>query len=260
MINFHWHQIDEIKPLTPLCTAQGIFLQTGDSATAFFVILIALHTLKHFLTPTNPDVPPRLFRGLLATVWAIMIVVAIVPRLITSRFYTNAGPWCWISGDYQWSRIYLHYLWLFLAEAVSIVVYIGLGIHLWLYGNANPHFRRVAKTMFMYPITYTLGTLPLATARAFLMSGRHLSNTHLIACAIIFSALGSVNCCVYVLTRRSLIVRERDAQDRIRRQMAIRQISDRSVSGPKPVQTEIFEEEEEEFDDRLLDFQEILKG
>lgn len=196
----------------------------GDLVTALFVILIALHTLKHFITPTNPRLPDKTFRIIIWTVWILAFLSAVVPRIIVHDFYGEVGVWCWIQAKYKWPRLYLHYFYLFLAEAVSIIVYTGLGIYLWCYSSkaGSKDLRRAARTMFMYPITYTFGTLPLASARVMAMRGQTITKAHLVAVCIIFSTLGGVNCAVYVLTRRHLITepsarkRERSYAERSR--------------------------------------------
>lgn len=219
LIDFFWYQKKALGVSRAACLAQGLFIQTGDAATAFFVILIALHTLKHFVTPTNPRLPPRYLKIIIGCAWILAIVMAIVPRLIRHDFYANAGVWCWISSKYLWSRLYLHYIFLFMGEFVSISVYGGLGIYLWFYSNTikSQDLKRVAKMMFTYPIAYTMGTLPLACARLQVMAGREVSLDHLIGACIIFSSLGGINCALYVLTRRTMMKRERDLRAKVDR-------------------------------------------
>lgn len=208
MASWRWVAANDIETSSNVCSVQGAFIQMGDLMTALFVILIALHTLKHFITPTNPRIPDKIFNSLIASVWVVALCTAIVPRIIRHNFYAPVGVWCWINATYIWPRLYLHYIYLFLAEAVSIFVYGGLGIYLWCYSSraGATDLRRAARTMFMYPITYTIGTLPLASARVQAMRGQTVSKAHIVAVCIIFSTLGGINCAVYVLTRRHLIM------------------------------------------------------
>lgn len=210
--DLHWFAIDSIGTVDRSCTAQGFFIQLGDAATAFFVILIACHTLKHFITPTNPKLPVKFFRAAIVLVWTTCLLMATIPRVIHHDFYGDVGVWCWIQPKYIWSRLYLHYAYLFLAEFVSILIYGGLGIYLWLYGKQanSSQMRRVAKSMFAYPIAYTFGTLPLASVRVRAMAGKSVSKKALVGACIVFSMLGSINCAVYVLTRRKMMLRERE--------------------------------------------------
>lgn len=208
IISYRWAANGDFEPDSALCSAQGAFVQMGDLVTALFVIMIALHTLKHFITPTNPRLPDKLFKGIIAAVWIVALGTAIIPRLLEKHFYEPVGVWCWIAPRYIWPRLYLHYFYLFLAEATSIFIYGGLGIYLWCYSSraGATDLRRAARTMFMYPITYTIGTLPLAAARVQSMRKQHVTAAHLVAVCIIFSTLGGINCAVYVLTRRHLIM------------------------------------------------------
>lgn len=214
LINWYWLRKDVIGLHREVCDLQGFLLQLGNSATAFFVILIALHTLKLFITPSSPKINDKVFKSAILFTWSCCLLMAFIPQFFAYKFFSNVGVWCWISSDQAWARLYLHYAYLFLAELTSICVYGGLGTYLWIHRKQfkNTELTRVAKCMFMYPIAYTLGTLPLALTRSEAMAGRHITARHLIVVCCIFSVQGSMNCAVYVLTRHSILRREREAR------------------------------------------------
>lgn len=206
VVNAHWYMVDAIGSNRQVCTAQGIFIQIGDSVEAIFEVLIALHTFKHFIYPYDPKLERNLARLVMMSIWVWCILMALIPRFIHDDFFANAGEWCWISAKYNWSRFYLQYVYVFIAQWVSMFVYGGLAVHLWIHGNQTNslEIRRVAKSMFAYPVAYTCVTLPLATIRVRFMLGKHVPKPALLAACILFSLLGTVNCTVYVLTRRRI--------------------------------------------------------
>lgn len=213
MTGYRWLALGHIEQRGPSCSAQGFFLEMGDSASSFFACAIALHLILNILKPSNPKVPDVLFRYCIAGVWLTAFLFAFVPVVMVSKhIYGDVGIWCWIRPQYGWLRLFLHSLWLFVSTLLSIVVYTGLGIYLWLYGTKqrSPELKRVARRMFLYPIIYTLGTLPLATVRALSLAGYNITMQQVVGCSIAFSALGGIHCAVYVLTRRAMLRRELD--------------------------------------------------
>lgn len=196
------------------CSIQGFFIELGDAATACFVILIALHTLKIFVTPMNPKINVIAFRCVLAIVWLGALSMTFVPRYLHHDYYDNVGIWCWITPKYTWARLSLHYIYLFAAMIVSIFVYGGLGIYIWINRKqlGNSEVTKVAKRMVLYPLSYTVGCLPIGSLRVASMAGADITLRHIIAGCVLFSMLGSINCAIYIFTRYGVVQRELEAR------------------------------------------------
>jgi hypothetical protein len=233
LIEFRWLQIGYIKSGSAACSAQGHFIQMGDLATAMFVILIAANTALHIFRPSDPRVPPRILRCLIALVWLAALLMSTVPVAFMPDFYSNAGVWCWIGLKYSWQKLYLHYIFLLLAAFVSLIIYPTLGIYLLIQGRiadshnfpASGKLVRVAKTMFLYPMSYTLGTLPLATIRIKAMAGIKTHNNLFMGACIVFSMLGGINCLIYIGTRKHILAAQQEEMAQQREQDLERQQS-----------------------------------
>lgn len=205
LVEWHWFRIESILAPSMSCSVQGFFIQIGDIAQACFVILIAIHTAKHVLQPDNAQL--ACFKLIISVVWLGCFASALVPMLLEKHWYSDAGIWCWISHEHQSGRLYLLYMFVFAAEGISLVVYSGVAIHLFQFARRSKSKKliRIARTLLAYPLSYTLGTLPLASARVKSMLGKKPSELHLIVACVIFSSVGIFNCLLFVVTRRNLL-------------------------------------------------------
>jgi hypothetical protein len=141
---------------------------------------------------------------------------------------------CWIGAIHRWERLYLHYVYIFLAQIGSIIIYTF--IIFFLHGQVYSHFRHLPSTtqasegevpdnkkkhdtfaisrqrilqttryMALYPITYVSLTLPLAATRICAMAGRRPPVEVYIFAGLMMTSCGWVDVLLYVTTRKVLI-------------------------------------------------------
>jgi len=55
-----------------------------------------------------------------------LTLTAIGPIMVQKDFFVPAGAWCWINANRQDERLYLHYLWIFVSQLGSLVIYISI--------------------------------------------------------------------------------------------------------------------------------------
>ena len=135
------------------------------------------------------------------------------PELKTQlRFFSQ----CWIGSEYDTQRLVFHYLWIFIAQFGSILIYCGVYYNLRrrikLIADANHHESRIrvnraALYMFLYPLVYLLLTLPIASGRMYAMANpdKQLPLVFYIVVGTIFTSCGWVDSILYAATRQVLI-------------------------------------------------------
>lgn len=109
----------------------------------------------------------------------------------------------------------LHYLWVFLAEFGSIVIYAILFVHLHrqiavarrigIHVDALGRVASAQRYMLLYPVVYVCLTLPLAIARMVTSAGHTVANTYLLAAGGLLCSCGWVDVVVYSLTRNVFV-------------------------------------------------------
>ncbi|KAK6367831.1 hypothetical protein LTR64_007808 [Lithohypha guttulata] len=175
---------DKIEVGTTTCFANGWFVSTGDLASGVFILNIGLHT---FLTIVKGQtISDMSFYLWLAGSWAFVYFMAILTVAMHKNVYVRAGAWCWIDKRYDKERLWLHYIWIFIAMFGVVVIYamIYFFIKARLTGKTRTNInttsdnraelanaRRAAKYMIIYPVVYVVCTLPLAGGRMAAMSG-----------------------------------------------------------------------------------------
>jgi hypothetical protein len=124
---------DAVVPGTG-CTAQGILINIGDVASAWWTLVIAVHTFlvlagraqwRSWAAEKSVKGKSRWF--LLGGVWSGSIFLSTfglaiqnyypdngpyceLLRCLSLTLDNNAGPgWCWIGDSYFWERIFMHY-------------------------------------------------------------------------------------------------------------------------------------------------------
>ncbi|KAJ6497820.1 hypothetical protein C8R45DRAFT_984363 [Mycena sanguinolenta] len=208
------------------CTLQGILKQTADVATAFWTLVIALHTFALLFLELKQS-RFTLLTTLVAG-WSGIgaIVIAGQAALNTSEkgpFYGISGYWCWISPQYPTSRITLDYMFMFMAAVFSFLLYTL--IFLRLRGNivvseGRVSFRRVgaawqgkqtdkqalniAKQMLLYPVAYTILILPIAASRFSSFAGHDVAFEVTIFSDAVFLLSGVVNVTLFSMSWRML--------------------------------------------------------
>ncbi|KAJ6585708.1 hypothetical protein B0H19DRAFT_1250487 [Mycena capillaripes] len=224
ILNARWIQ-DMAVEVGDMCTLQGTLKQTADVATAFWTLVIAIHTFCLIclgLKPSRFTLLATLIGG-----WSgiAAVVIAGPAAQNTPRhgpFYGISGYWCWISPAYPTSRITLDYMFMFLAAAFSFVLYTL--IYLRMRGNIifegrRISFRRtglawrgssesralaIARQMLLYPVAYTIIVLPISASRFSSFAGQDVPFGVTIFTAAVFLLSGIVNVTVFTMTRRIL--------------------------------------------------------
>lgn len=116
LISFHWISRDYILAPHPACFAQGWLLHSGDVASAFWVVVIGLHTF--FTAVYGMRIGTKTFYGGILAVWVFSyILTGLGVGLHGSKYFVRAGAWCWVSSEYERDRLGLHYIWLFVSAS-----------------------------------------------------------------------------------------------------------------------------------------------
>ncbi|KAF8170282.1 hypothetical protein K438DRAFT_2024468 [Mycena galopus ATCC 62051] len=208
------------------CTLQGILKQTADVATAFWTLVIAIHTfclLFLELRPSRFTLLTTLIAG-----WSGIgaIVISGQAALNASEygpFYGISGYWCWISPEYPTSRITLDYMFMFLAAAFSFVLYLLVFLRMrgnivvfegrisfkktgaaWKGKQVDNQALTIAKQMLLYPVAYTILILPIAASRFSSFAGHDVAFGVTIFSDAVFLLSGIVNVTLFSMTRRIL--------------------------------------------------------
>ncbi|CAK7225178.1 hypothetical protein SCUCBS95973_005773 [Sporothrix curviconia] len=134
LLNVQWLAKNAVAVGTPVCWVQGWFVSTGDLASSVFITAIAMHTYLGVVRGYR--LPTWAFYSVLFALWGFVYGMALLGIIITNNgagqggLYVRAGAWCWINSAFQDLRLYLHYLWIFLALAITSIVYIVIFSHL----------------------------------------------------------------------------------------------------------------------------------
>lgn len=156
---------------------------------------------------------PSHFYMLLLTLWLFVYLCAIISLGIHRHLYVRAGAWCWVNERYPNVRLYLHYLWIFIAELGVVLIY-ALTYFILLRRIRHGFYkspamatraRDVAKLMAVYPLVYVICTLPLASARTAAMAGNDVPIAWLLFAGAMITSNGWLDVGLYAVTRRILI-------------------------------------------------------
>ncbi|GME27887.1 putative integral membrane protein [Neofusicoccum parvum] len=222
LISFHW--IAEGKMLAPssACFGQAWLVQIGDISSGLFVFAIALHTF--FSVVKGRQLPFRTFLICTIVIWCIALFLTIMgPALHGREYFTAAGAWCWASEKYKIERLWLHYMWIFIIEFGTVIVYALIFIYLRKQlatimtasqSRTQTKVSQAARYMVVYPLTYVLLTLPLAAGRMASMTGKSLPLTYYCVAGSMMTSCGWVDALLYALTRRVLVSAEIDPRNK----------------------------------------------
>ncbi|KAK6958311.1 hypothetical protein Daesc_001109 [Daldinia eschscholtzii] len=140
------------------------------------------------------------------------------PPIIGGRFvFQRAGVWCWISSDNEGLRLSLHYIWIFIVEFGSILVYATGFYYLFRVKRSDKiivparsaeTMRKARTAMLAYAMVYTILSLPLAAGRMASMSNNQLSDEYYLFAGALFTCSGWVDTVLYTFTRRALLFDE----------------------------------------------------
>lgn len=226
VMNSAWIRQGSVS-LGDYCTAQAVIKHMADVASAFWSLVIAIHTfclivlsikLRQFVLWTT------MFGGWSAIFAVVIAGPASLETYEKGPFFTISGYWCWISPDYAAERITLDYMIMFLSALSSFTLYTL--IYLKLRGNlvvdgtktrfvrvsaedlANWRTRRledesmqIAKQMLLYPIAYVILLLPIAITRFATWGGHEIPFAWTIFSDAVFLCSGFINVTLFLSTR-----------------------------------------------------------
>ncbi|GIZ38739.1 hypothetical protein CKM354_000214300 [Cercospora kikuchii] len=223
MMNIRWVTLRSIVSGSPECWAQGWFVSTGDLSSGIFTLAIAVHSLADIVFDYR--VSKHAFRLILVALWTFNYACAGIGLALHPKdLYTRAGAWCWISSRYLNERFWLHYLWIIMAEFLTVVIYLLIFIILcfrvkssyYITSTVQQRAQSAAKLIIAYPTIYVVCTLPLVIARLKTMAGVYVSYTEFCVAAAMITSCGWLDTLLYSLTRHNVLFGSEIANDRVR--------------------------------------------
>ncbi|CAI7589274.1 unnamed protein product [Penicillium viridicatum] len=223
IICLRWILRDKIESGTAACFLQGIWLQIGDPGSGLFVLAIAFHTF--LLVVWGRKMSHKVFVSFVVGVWAFVALMVIIPLAMHGAdVYVPAGAWCWISDEFETTRLWTHYIWIFVSEFGTVILYAVMYFQLRrqiaasaILGNSQleslKRLRRVVGYMTIYPIVYIVLSLPLAAGRMATADGDAPNIIFFCCSGAIITSSGLVDVVLYTLTRRNLIIDSEPSQD-----------------------------------------------
>ncbi|CAG8953924.1 hypothetical protein HYFRA_00010885 [Hymenoscyphus fraxineus] len=125
LIAFHWIAKNKLVGPSPICFAQGWLIQIGDLSSGLWVLAIAIHTFINLVL--QKTIPFSMFVVAVVLVWLFCVILTIIgPITHHKNFFVPAGAWCWIGEHHETERLSLHYLWIFVSQLGSLVIYISI--------------------------------------------------------------------------------------------------------------------------------------
>lgn len=228
ILNARWIH-DMAVVVGDVCVLQGVLKQTADVATAFWTLVIAIHTFCLLFLELKPSRFVLLTTLIAGWSGIATIVIAGPAALDTAHhgpFYGISGYWCWISPQYTTSRITLDYMFMFMAAAFSFVLYSAIflrmrgnivvtgrwisfrfsGVSAWRGKQFENQALAIARQMLLYPVAYTIIILPIAASRFSAFAGNDVPFEATTFSAAVFLLSGIVNVTLFTTTRRILPV------------------------------------------------------
>ncbi|OGM41429.1 G protein-coupled receptor GprD [Aspergillus bombycis] len=217
LLCLHWVSRGNVYFPSAACVLQGWWIQVGDPGSGLFIMAIAMHTGAVVLR--GRQLPHRTFVCCVVGLWVFIIVLGVIPvGLFGSKtFVISEAGWCWLGPEHETERLWVHYLWIFLAEFGTVVFYGMLFFHLRRrmseaamlrqgHQESLKRLNRVVIYMVIYPIVYLVLSLPLAAGR--MSTARHIvqSRAYFAVAGSLMALSGLVDVVVYTLTRRHLLL------------------------------------------------------
>jgi hypothetical protein len=198
----------------PECWAQGWFVSTGDLASGVFICAIAIHTFLSVVKEYR--LSSAAFYSCIASLWTfVYLMAAIGPLIHRENFYVRAGAWCWVNDDLQNLRLWLHYFWIFVCMFSTILIYTFIIIYLHRRSHTLPlsssqrnTHHGVTPLMILYPLIYTICTIPLAAGRIASMAGRDISLSYFCVAGSMIACNGWLDVLLYASTRADIVFSE----------------------------------------------------
>ncbi|KAG2413398.1 hypothetical protein HFD88_002587 [Aspergillus terreus] len=216
MLCLYWASQGRVTMPSAACYLQGWWIQTGDPGSGLFVLAIALHTGAVVLR--GRQLPFPIFIACVTGLWLFILILGFIPVGLFGDevFVISEAGWCWLSPDHETERLWVHYLWIFLAEFGTVILYGVMFFYLrrrmkeaaLLRHGPQENLKRLNRVvvyMVIYPLVYLLLSLPLAAGR--MSTARHVapSRTYFAVAGCLMGLSGLVDVLVYTLTRRHLL-------------------------------------------------------
>ncbi|KAL4816055.1 G protein-coupled glucose receptor regulating Gpa2-domain-containing protein [Aspergillus spinulosporus] len=217
LLCLHWVTKGAVYYPSAACVLQGWWIQTADPGSGLFVIAIAIHTGAVVLR--GRQLSFRAFVACVIGLWAFILVLGFIAVGLygPKTFVISEAGWCWLSPEHENERLWGHYLWIFLAEFGTVVLYGMMFFYLrrrmlhaaQLRPNHQDSLKRLNRVviyMVIYPFAYVLLSLPLAAGR--MSSARHVipSRAYFAVAGSLMALSGLADAAVYTLTRRQLLL------------------------------------------------------
>jgi len=140
--------------------------------------------------------------------------------------FANRISQCWIPQIHAKERLALHYFWIFLAEFVTLALYIYLFVFLYrrtrnlarnmrrttlsspTAGDVISQLYKAARYMLLYPLVYIVLTLPLSIGRMLNMQGYEPPLVFWTVMGSLMTSAGWVDAIVYSITRGVLVTKD----------------------------------------------------
>ncbi|KAL6235082.1 hypothetical protein BDW75DRAFT_230588 [Aspergillus navahoensis] len=217
LLCLHWVSKGAVYYPSAACILQGWWIQTADPGSGLFVIAIAMHTGAVVLR--GRQLPFRAFVVCVVSLWAFILVLGFIAVGLyrSETFVASEAGWCWLSPEHEHERLWGHYIWIFLAEFGTVVLYGVMFFYLRRrmmhaaklrpnHQDSLKRLNRVVIYMVIYPFAYILLSLPLAAGR--MSTARHAipSRAYFAVAGSLMALSGLADATVYTLTRRQLLL------------------------------------------------------
>jgi hypothetical protein len=159
------------------------------------------------------------FIASVVSVWTFALILSVIgPIEYKNKYFVRAGAWCWAGEQYQTDRLALHYLWIFIVQFGTIIIYVFVLVRLRaavaavvpsvrVQSSSYAKVDRAAKMMVLYPLAYIVLTLPLSAGRMWSMAHheKNLPDAYQCVAGALLASCGWVDTLLYTLTRKALI-------------------------------------------------------
>jgi len=233
LMNVKWIGEGKVQTGT-YCSVQGAMNQIGPVAVAMNTLVIVFVT---FITvwwgrgiPAGRSIKVQLATAavIICVMWIAVILCVLIPYLIygnpSDPYYAPTPLWCTIAKQYEFTRLFAKYLWLWVACVFSFILYIPLS--LWSQGyitptrwwftihkkkpivDASEGRRRFYIATIAYPLSNAILIIPLSIVRWIQNAGRSdlITSSDSIAVVAIFDLSGLFNVLLFFLTRPTLLL------------------------------------------------------
>jgi len=232
ILNINW-LIQGGTAYEPACVAQGAAKNIGNVGTALWSLILAFHLFDVlFLRRKQRQI--TLWATVMGTWIFIFCIDMFGPVFLQAPsqgpFFGVSGHWCWITSNYPRARVFLEYMFMFIAAffcgIIHSIVFLRLRGNLSGDSWRNIRFRRipssdrwalklardevdskmykVAMQLMWYPLIYTIGIIPIAVARFVEFSGHVVPFWLTISADFLFNLNGFFNVLLFAATYKRL--------------------------------------------------------